>query len=127
VLTEPSGLKEHHMTKTAEQLRTEILSAIDKNIADLRAALASCQEGEIIYAWINSGLGVKLDAAGNPSVVGTAYATIVDRDDMRTFSNGANFQAIKVFRKLALTKALESSEASRAHLATMPIPSEQEG
>lgn len=115
------------MTKTSEQLRTEILSAIDLNIADIRCALASCKEEDVIYAWIHSGLGVQLDCAGSPSVVGTAHATVVGRDDMRAFSNGAGFPATKVFRKLALTKALESAEASRAHLATMPLRAQQEG
>lgn len=109
------------MTKSSEQLRQEILAAMDATIADLKTALQSNPDGEVIYCWINSGLGVQIDGAGNFKVVGTAHATIVDRDDMRGFSNGAGFPAMKTNRKLALTKALESAQASRDHLSTMPL------
>src|SRR5262245_23226628 len=92
-------------TMSADQDKARVLSTLRTNIANLLAALADGRTG-CIYFWPEHCLSVRVLSDG-VAVCGADRATIVKRNDARTFTNGHKQRAVLIDRREALQRSLD--------------------
>ena len=95
------------MSVTADDAKARVLNTIRENIRNLETALADGRTG-FIYFWPEHCLSVRILTQGQ-IVCGADRASIVKRNDPRTFTNGARQAAVLIDRRDALQRSLDHS------------------
>jgi ssDNA-binding replication factor A large subunit len=93
------------MTTTADDAKARVIKTIRNTIHDIEHALADGRTGYVFF-WPEHCLAVRCLSEGQVTT-GAANATIVKRNDPRTFTNGARQRAVLIDRRDALQRSLD--------------------
>lgn len=96
--------------------KADIARVLRSNLIRLEAALATCRPQEMVFAWPDYWIGIKIGSDG-PQAVSIDRATIVRLNDKRTFHNGAKVQAAILPRMVALEGAIELQRSTLSRFA----------
>jgi hypothetical protein len=92
-------------TITADDAKARVLKTLRNNIHDIEQALRDGRTG-CVYFWPEHCLAVRMLSEGQITTT-VPGATIVKRNDGRTFSNGHGQRAVLVDRREALQRSLD--------------------
>lgn len=100
-----------------DQDKADIRRKIASNLIRLEAALRSARPQEMVFAWPDYWIGIKITSDGAPQACAIDRATVVRLNDSRTFHNGFKVQAAMLPRMVALEGAIEQTRQTLAMLA----------
>jgi len=100
-----------------DQDKAELRRLVSANLIRLEAALRTARPQEMVFAWPDYWVGIKITSDGAPQACAIDRATVVRLNDRRTFHNGNRVQAALLPRMVALEGAIEQTRLTLARLA----------